>query len=211
MLNPFRGFFSRDKTPAPSPAAARAPRGIDPRSPEGQLASKFLCDPGLFSPLSSKEAQLATPYFVVQRYRKDAIVLQEGDTALTHYLLLVLDGEVTAESLAPGATRSVTLTLLGPGSVLGEMSFLDGQARSATCRAETELLCATLSHEALLLMMEQAPQVAAKLMMLVALRMAQRLRNHSLRIKRYVQLIETMQSQDAENKAPELFLSKIRH
>jgi CRP/FNR family transcriptional regulator, cyclic AMP receptor protein len=169
--------------------------GIQPGTPEGDLARTHLCDATLFAPMTAREAELAATYFVVQRYRQGATLISEGDNSLTHYLLMVLEGSVTAETVLRDTQRSITLTVLEAGGVLGEMSFLDGQPRSATCRADTEVLCAALSREALLLMSRHAPEVASKLMMLVALRMAQRLRNHTRRIQRYSQLFETMQEE----------------
>jgi CRP/FNR family transcriptional regulator, cyclic AMP receptor protein len=191
-------FGAESGTPAFGQSHAKPQGGIQVGTHEGELACQHLCDSTLFAPMTVEQAQLAATYFVVQRYRRGATLIEEGDTSLTHYLLLILEGEVAAETVLGDARRSITLTVLEPGGVLGEMSFLDGQPRSATCRADTEVLCAALSREALLLMTHQAPEVAAKLMMLVALRMAQRLRNHTTRIQRYSQLFETMQERGLE-------------
>jgi CRP/FNR family transcriptional regulator, cyclic AMP receptor protein len=198
MLKQIQQFFQNsvgtESVPPPEASKQARPQGgIAVGTRESELACEHLCDSALFAPMSRSEAELAATYFVTQRYRRGAILIPEGDTQLTHYLLLILEGEVTAETVLSDASRSITLTVIEAGGVLGEMSFLDGQPRSATCRAEAEVLCAALSREALLLMTSQAPEVAAKLMMLVALRMAQRLRNHTTRIQRYSQLFETMQ------------------
>jgi CRP/FNR family cyclic AMP-dependent transcriptional regulator len=45
-------------------------------------------------------------------------------------MLLVLDGEVMIESIVVSRTEPITVTVLGPGNLIGEMGLLDGEPRS---------------------------------------------------------------------------------
>lgn len=103
-------------------------------------------------------------------------VLREGDDPAGRFLLLLLEGEVEVDSSAGSAVNAVTLSVLGPGNVIGEMSLLDHAPRSATCVALSPVLAAGLTREALDDLIEQEPRAAAKLMMGLAQRLAERVR-----------------------------------
>ena len=89
----------------------------------------------------------------------------------------------------------VTVTVLGPGSLIGEMGLVDGQPRLASCTASTDVRCAILSREALEKMGEEDPKTAAKLMFAVSLRVAERLRDTAEKLKMYSQLVQAMQQE----------------
>ena len=57
-------------------------------------------------------------------------------------MLLLLEGEVTVENIIVSRRTAVTVTVLGPGSLVGEMGLVDGKARLATCTATSNLRCA---------------------------------------------------------------------
>jgi CRP-like cAMP-binding protein len=90
-------------------------------------------------------------------------------------MLLVLEGEVQVDA-GQDRTEPVPISVLGPGDLLGEMSLIDGAPRSATCTAMSPLRAAALSRRALETLFDQHPRTAAKLMMGVAHRVAERLR-----------------------------------
>jgi CRP/FNR family transcriptional regulator, cyclic AMP receptor protein len=85
--------------------------------------------------------------------------------------------------------------VLGPGSLIGEMGLVDGQARLASCTATTDSRCAVLTRAALEKLGEEDPQTATKLMFAVSLRIAERLRETSEKLKMYTQLVQAMQQE----------------
>ncbi len=99
----------------------------------------------LFSGNSREELETLAPYFTRQRYESGDTVLEECSPERT--ILLFLSGSVgiykssegcsAEEPEGPGGNESSFLIAsLGPGEVLGEMSFLEaGQGRSASVRA----------------------------------------------------------------------------
>jgi CRP-like cAMP-binding protein len=105
-----------------------------------------------------------------------AAVLREGDDPARRFLLLLLEGEVEVDSRAGTSLNAVALSVLGPGSVIGEMSLLDHAPRSATCIAVSPVLAAGLTREALDDLIEHEPRAAAKLLMGLAQRLAERVR-----------------------------------
>lgn len=87
-----------------------------------------------------------------------------------------------------------TLTVLSPGSLVGEMALFDGAARSATCTATSELGCAVLTREALESLTRDEPATAAH-MAAIAQRLAERLRQSDDKINLYSHLVRTMQQE----------------
>lgn len=67
-----------------------------------------------------------------RRWERGEVVMTEGDTS--DWVLLLLDGRVKVSSHTSGGTE-VVLAVRGPGGLVGEMSAIDGSARSATVTA----------------------------------------------------------------------------
>jgi len=118
--------------------------------------------------------------------------IREGDTDDTDFMLLVLDGEVTIETIVVSRTAPITVTVLGAGALIGEMGLLDGAPRSASCTAMSDLRCAMLTRDALTQLLNDDPRTAAKLMMAISLRIAQRMRENQDKLKLYAQLTQAM-------------------
>ncbi|UUZ65379.1 cyclic nucleotide-binding domain-containing protein [Polaromonas sp. P1(28)-13] len=121
--------------------------------------------------------------------------ITEGDHTDTGYMALLLEGEVTVENIVVSRSTPVTVTVLGPGSLIGEMRLVDDRARLASCTASTDALCAILSRAALEKLGSDDPRTAAKLMFAVSLRIAERLRETSEKLKMYSQLVQAMQQE----------------
>ena len=109
--------------------------------------------------------------------------------------MLVLEGEITVETLIARRSDPATVNVLGPGSLIGEMSLVDGAARSASCTASTDVHCAVLTRSALETLITEQPATAAKLMTAVAQRLAERLRESSHKLRVFSKLIKTMQQE----------------
>lgn len=166
------------------------------RSIRGSLtaarAAAMLCEPSAMLQLSRGEARTIVSYMQPHRIAEGTTFIKEGDTENTDFMLLVLDGEVTIESIVVSRTAPITVTVLGPGSLIGEMGLLDGAPRSASCTAVSDLRCAILTREAMKQLLDDEPRTAAKLMMAISLRIAQRMRENQEKLKLYAQLTQAM-------------------
>jgi len=78
--------------------------------------------------LSQEELKAISSHGVVRAYPKHAVIVNEGDS--TDSLYIVLEGRVKAY-VADAAGHEVVLSTLGPGEYFGEMA-LDGRPRSAS-------------------------------------------------------------------------------
>jgi CRP-like cAMP-binding protein len=72
------------------------------------------------------------------------------------------------------------------------MGLLDGAPRSASCTAMSDLRCAILTRDAMNQLLNDDPRTAAKLMMAISLRIAQRMRENQDKLKLYAQLTLAM-------------------
>jgi CRP/FNR family transcriptional regulator, cyclic AMP receptor protein len=164
-------------------------------SDSAELAAELLAAPDAMMRLSLDEARLVVSYMNPRKFPEGTVFIQEGDKNNTDYMVLVLDGEVTVESITVSRTAPVTTAVLGSGSLLGEMGIVDGEPRSATCTATTEVRAAIFTRTALETLITEHPAIGAKFMMSISLRIAERLRDTAEKLKLYSQLTQAMQQE----------------
>ena len=83
--------------------------------------------------------------------------------------------------------------MVGPGSVIGEMALLDGAPRSASCTTVSAVQAAGLSRKGLEALIDQQPRIAAKLLVGLGARTAERLRALGDQLQMYAALVEDQQ------------------
>ncbi|GAA6143872.1 Crp/Fnr family transcriptional regulator [Hydrogenophaga sp. 5NK40-0174] len=94
-----------------------------------------------------------------RRYRKNAILIQEGDVGQNLYI--VLEGRLRAY-VADDNGKELTLGTYGYLDYVGEMS-LDGGPRSANVEAAEPALCSVINRETLLAYIGANPEFALEL------------------------------------------------
>ena len=195
MFENLFGYNKKAFTSAPERMRAKDRMRAIEGSSTAELAAQLLIAPTALMQLSLDEAMVVVSYMIPRRIAMGTTFITEGDKKDTGYMLLVLEGEVTVENIVVSRHDPVTVTVLGPGSLIGELGLVDGQARLASCTASTDVRCAVLSREALGTLSLEDPRTAAKLMFAVSLRVAERLRDISLKLKLYSQLVQAMQQE----------------
>lgn len=133
----------------------------------------MLLDSDLFSHLSPAELRAAAHYFGVNKIAADEVIFNEGDIGL--FMCIVHSGSI-AVIKANQNEELVEMVKLGHGRAFGEMAVLDGERRSATCRAAEDSILLTLSKEALDKMLEEHPRIAARVIRAIAVSLSRRLR-----------------------------------
>jgi CRP/FNR family cyclic AMP-dependent transcriptional regulator len=176
-MSMFNKFFGRSP---PDAQESRLPeerlRAIEGSS-SADLAAEMLTAPSALMQLTHDDARVVVTYMKPHKIAEGVTFIKEGDIEDTDFMLLVLDGEVTIESIVVSRTEPITVTVLGPGSLIGEMGLLDGEPRSASCTAMSTVRCAILTRAALNQLLDDDPRTAAKLMMAISLRIAERMRD----------------------------------
>jgi CRP/FNR family transcriptional regulator, cyclic AMP receptor protein len=161
-------------------------------SSAAERAAEMLTANSALMQLSHQEARAVVAYMRPRKIPEGTTFIREGDTQDTGFMLLVLDGEVTVAAIVVSRTAPITVTVLGPGSLIGEMGLLDGSPRSASCIAMSNLRCAMLTREGLNQLLYDDARTAAKLMMAISLGIANRMRESQEKLKLYAQLTQAM-------------------
>jgi CRP/FNR family transcriptional regulator, cyclic AMP receptor protein len=177
------------------PSAIQAPEATALQEMEALDASRlieFLCTAECITPMSRQEAKIASSYMRARQYSDGDVILKEGDKSNTNYMLWILDGEAVVEALSTNLSNPITVTVLGPGTTLGELSLMDGGVRSLSCTASGNTRCAALTKRMLQNMALDHPEVATKLMSIIFIGVSVRLRDLTEKLKRYVRLNQTM-------------------
>ncbi len=145
--------------------------------------------------LSLDDALVVIDHMSPKRISSGCVIIRESERSPGDYMLLVLDGEVTVQTGYGGTAEPVVLSVLGPGSLIGEMALLDDAPRVATCIASTNVQAALLTRQALQTLIDQHPAVGARLLLLVAQRVAQRLRETLRKFKSHLRVNKVMREE----------------
>jgi glutaminase len=120
------------------------------------LAEHRLC-----AGVSAADLALLGQHVQQQSFEPGAVIVRSGDIADT--LFLVLRGEVSVAVQLPGGGYR-RLSTLSAGMSFGETALTHCGVRSADVRADTPVLCATLSTAAFAQLEQQSPQLCLRLL-----------------------------------------------
>ena len=125
----------------------------------------------------------------------DTLLFEEGDAVGNDYMVLVLEGQVRAETSTGMPGEDVVISVIGPGSLIGEMGVIDGGPRSASCTAITDVKMGVLSRAALMTLISEHPAAAARLMLGLSKGLTDRLRESNRRLRTISQVTRALQSE----------------
>ena len=133
----------------------------------------------LFEEFSAQEFEALCDFMVCYTAPRHGVLIRERDFG--DFLVILLTGKVDVVKQAKdGSTKFIAA--VGPGSSLGEMSLIDGQARFSTCIAAEPVDFAVLDRKALNDILVTQPRLGNKLLLLLLQLMATRLRDASGRL-----------------------------
>lgn len=107
-----------------------------------------------------------------------AVLLQEGEEG--DHLIVILSGKVIVRK-SDLSGRMHSIAMVGPGSILGEMSLIDGEPRFASCVAAEPTRFVVLSRSDLNEIMALHSRLANKFMIMLLQMMVGRLRDAGTR------------------------------
>ena len=126
----------------------------------------------LFAGLSRKELESVAALGVTLEIAANQVLTKEG--AIGQEAFLIVSGRAHCT-----VGDEVEVANLGPGDLFGEMSLLDGDRRSATVTADTDMTVTVFERREFVRLVETSPGVAMKLLAA----MAARLRSVDLELK----------------------------
>ena len=128
----------------------------------------------IFAHMDNDELAVMRTMVTRRTYRKGDIVFREGDRG--DELFVVAHGSASARLSLPGDNRETRLAAFSVGTVFGELALLDRAARSATVRADDDLVCYELTHANYAALTQRHPAVAIKLLTNLGREMSRNLR-----------------------------------
>ncbi len=115
-------------------------------------------------------------------------IIREGD--IDDYMLFIIEGRVNILKIdSHGEHRPMTIA--GPGTTLGEMSMIDGEARFASCIALDATTFVVLSRDNMVKIIMEEPAFGSKLLIKLITLLSQRLRNTSSDLVHYLENSQT--------------------
>jgi len=137
-----------------------------------------------FDDFSAADVNRLAAFMRVYRARTDEIIIAEGEQ--DDYMLLIIDGRVDVRKTDKRGVVQ-TVTSVGPGMTLGEMSMIDGEPRFATCVATEPTTFGILSRGEMLRLVAQEPELGVKLLIRLVALLSQRLRQTSATLLHYME------------------------
>ncbi|MEJ7688864.1 MAG: cyclic nucleotide-binding domain-containing protein [Variovorax sp.] len=172
-------------TPQPFPA------GIDLRERAVELLTAVPPHAGL----DAAEARIVVDAMRPVHLLADTLLFEEGDAVDNDYTVLVLEGQVGVQSSTGVEGEAMVISLMGPGSLVGEMGVLDGASRAASCTAITDVKLGVLSRESLLSLIDGHPGVASHLLLRVSQSLSERLREGNRRLRTLSQVSRALRAE----------------
>lgn len=102
--------------------------------------------------------------------RENEMLFEQGQPGETMYV--IQEGELKVFTLGAGG-REMVLDILGPNDVLGELSLLDGKARSAYARATTDCTLLALDRGPFVDHLRRHPETSIRLLSHLSSRLRQ--------------------------------------
>ena len=143
----------------------------------------LLVTPTSLADLSPSDARVVVSYMLPKRLKQGTVFIHEGEVTHTDFMMIIIEGEVLVQREVSNSDDGRVMSVIGPGSMIGEMGLLDGEPRSASCTAATDLTAAVLPRDAMLKLIKTKSEVAARLMLAVSKRLSDRLREANRTIK----------------------------
>ena len=78
-------------------------------------------------------------------FEKGEYIIREGEKSNDVYL--ILKGRIKVSKSGKDENKIKILTILGPGEIIGEMSFFDSSVRSASCIADSKVIVVAFTAE----------------------------------------------------------------
>ena len=122
--------------------------------------AELLADVGLFSRCSTRQRRTIARHAQIAELPAGVDLVREGEPG--DALFIILDGEAVVRQ------DGVELNRVGPGAYFGELAILDGEARSATVVAETDVKVAVIGIRMFRTMLREFSDLAEQLLVALA-------------------------------------------
>ena len=150
------------------PVARRAPRGegtVSAGDSRARCASLLTTVP-LFRRLTAEQRDLLLASATEQSFAPGHVLIRESDPP--DRLFVILSGRVRVLEVAPDSPVELIVGELGEGEILGELSVLRNQPRSATVVAVERTHCLVIPQSEFLKVLQSSAELAVSLLRMLA-------------------------------------------
>lgn len=154
-----------------------------------ERAARLLITPSALEELSLADAIQVVEYMQPLEVEAGTVLVREGEVDAGGHMLLVVHGELSVEKNGQQPDdEKLVVRVMGPGSLIGELSLLDGAPRSASCVAASDMVVALLSREGFLQLLHDEPSVGAKFLLGISKRLADHLRETTRKLELFAKM-----------------------
>jgi CRP/FNR family transcriptional regulator/CRP/FNR family cyclic AMP-dependent transcriptional regulator len=146
----------------------------------------ILSQVSLFEDLTDDELHELASRFQEKRYRKNNLIIFEDDQEAS--LFVIESGRVKISRMSDTGSE-VNFAILGEGDFFGELSAIDGEARSADVTSMDEVVLYTIRQEDFLEVLEKMPAVSMAM-----------IRELSRRLRFTDWMVQNLSTRDAEGR-----------
>ncbi|MGD0169984.1 MAG: cyclic nucleotide-binding domain-containing protein [Smithella sp.] len=138
-----------------------------------QMDYNKLCSLTIFRDLDKKELETIQKHIFEQNVKKDSILFVEDMPGEFLYIILSGRVDIVKETIDK---EKIVLASMGANEIIGEMSLIDSQPRSATGVTSENSVLLVIKKQNFDEMLQSDPRIAAKLLMGLLKTISRRLR-----------------------------------
>ena len=142
-----------------------------------------------FSDFTRDNIQKMAVFMQVYQAEPGEMIIREGD--VDDYMLFIIEGRVNIVKTDSHGERR-PMTIVGPGSILGEMSMIDGEPRFASCIALESTTFCVLSRDSMVRIIMEEAALGAKILIKLVTLLSERLRDTSSNLLHYLERSEAV-------------------
>jgi len=131
-----------------------------------------------FKIFSDEEMDILTNYFGWMEFKKDEVIYKEGVLGIG--MGIIIQG--VAEVIIKEHCKEKVIAILRKGEIIGELSLLDDNPRSADVIAKSETSAIVISRSNFERLIQEEIEIAIKFVLQIARLLAQRIRKENIRL-----------------------------
>jgi CRP-like cAMP-binding protein len=140
-----------------------------------ELCCHMMDELSAFSVLFDEEVRKISDFFQCRSVSSGSILWREGDSC--DYVAFIGSGRVKVKKETELKGNQVVLGIYGKGSFVGALCILDGSPRAITAEALEDVSLAVITRESFDELMDQYPELGAKILKGMLLSVSKRLKN----------------------------------
>ncbi len=132
-----------------------------------KVRMQFLSRVEIFADLGRRDFKALAKSCTEAVYQDGEALCHQGERGITAFL--IVSGEVTVENKTDDG-EIVTVAELGQGTIVGELSIIDGAERVATVRARGEVEVLVLTQWSMIALLKSHPSIAVAMLPIIVAR-----------------------------------------